>query len=127
MKQQAGRAAVYALVLLLSLLTALWGSFLVPLRVGGVPVPVAVVLAVVANLVLGTQAGRLYGRTGAALPGVVWFAIAGTLQARRPEGDLIVVGTLTGYAFLLLGSIATAVPVGLTPGARRPAAATPPS
>ena len=108
------RSGSYALVLLLALLTALWGAFLVPLRVAGVPVPASVLLAVVANVVLGTAGGRLHGRLGAALPGLLWFAVAATLQARRPEGDLVVTGSLTGLLFLLLGAVAAAVPVGTT-------------
>ncbi len=114
------RSGTLALVLVLALLTALWGAFLVPLRAFGVPVPVAVVVAVAANLVLGSAGGRLYGRLGAALPGVLWFAIVATLQSRRPEGDLVVVGSATGLAFLLLGSVAAAVPVGLAGRAARP-------
>ena len=118
--QEAGRSAAYALVLVLSLLTALWGAFLVPLRVAGVPVPAAVVLACAANLVLGSAGGRLYGRLGAALPGVLWFAVVAVLQGRRPEGDLVVPGSVTGLALLLLGSICAAVPVGLSPRAPGP-------
>ena len=115
------RSATFTVVLVLALLTALWGAFLVPLRVLGVPLPVAVVVAVVANVVLGTVGGRLYGRLGAALPGVLWFAVVAVLQGRRPEGDLVVVGSVTGLAFLLLGSIAAAVPVGMARGPAPPA------
>lgn len=118
MTQGTERAAAFALVLVLSLLTALWGAFLVPLRVGGVPVPVAVVLAAVANVALGRAGGRLYGRVGAALPGVLWFVVVAALQIRRPEGDLVVPGSLPGLLFLLLGSISAAVPVGSTPPRR---------
>ena len=117
MREEAARSAAYALVLVLALLTALWGAFLVPLRVGGVPVPAAVLVACVANVALGTAGGRLYGRLGAAVPGLLWFAVVAVLQGRRPEGDLVVTGSLTGLAFLLLGSICAAVPVGVSPRA----------
>jgi hypothetical protein len=117
-REQAGRAGAYALVLVLALLAAVWGAFLVPLRLASVPVPAAVLLACVANLVLGLVGGRLYGRLGAALPGVLWFVVAAALQSRRPEGDLVVPPSLTGWAFLLLGSISAAVPVGTTPPRR---------
>ena len=111
--QEAARSATFALVLVLALLTALWGSFLVPLRVLGVPVPASLVVACAANLVLGTAGARLYGRIGAALPGVLWFAVVTTLQSRRVEGDLVITGSIVGLLFLLLGSICAAVPVGL--------------
>lgn len=129
MRQEAERAASYALVVVLSLLTAVWGAFLVPLRVAGVPLPVAVVVAAGANVALGLAGGRLYGRLGAAVPGVLWFAIAAALQARRPEGDLVVTGSVTGLLFLLIGSICAAVPVGTTPpaGGRARAGAPPAS
>ena len=111
--QEAQRSAGFALVLVLALLAALWGAFLVPLRVLGVPVPLSLVVACAANLALGTAGARLYGRLGAALPGLVWFVVVTTLQSRRSEGDLVVTGSLVGLLFLLLGSICAAVPVGL--------------
>ncbi|MCW2776789.1 MAG: hypothetical protein JWN17_514 [Frankiales bacterium] len=125
MRGETERAAQYVLVLLLGVLTALWGAFLVPLRVAGVPVPVAVVVAAVANVVLGTAGGRLYGRLGAALPGVVWFAVVATLQSRTAEGDLVVPGSATGLALLLVGTVCATVPVGLTSPRARPGRHTP--
>ncbi|MCW2607739.1 MAG: hypothetical protein JWO60_2432 [Frankiales bacterium] len=113
MKDEAGRIASYALVLVLSVLCAVWGAFLVPLRVLGVPLPASVALACVANVVLGTAGARLYGRLGAALPGAVWFAVVAVLQGRRAEGDLVVTGSLTGLSLLLLGSVCAVVPVAL--------------
>ncbi|MCW2665833.1 MAG: hypothetical protein JWN57_795 [Frankiales bacterium] len=113
--QQVRTAAAYALVLVLSLLCAVWGAFLVPLRVFGVLLPVSLVLAAVGNYLLGRAGARLHGRLGAALPGVLWFLVAAQLQSRRPEGDLVVVGNLVGLLFLLVGTVAAAVPVGLAP------------
>jgi hypothetical protein len=113
----AARVATYALVLLLTLLLAVWGAFLVPLHVGTVPVPVSVVIAL-APLVLGRAAGRLYGRPGAAAAGLVWFAVVVLLAAKRPEGDLVVPGDPTGLAFLLVGTTCAALAVGGTPGRR---------
>jgi Family of unknown function (DUF6113) len=127
-RQEAERAASYALVVALSLLTAVWGAFLVPLRVGGVPVPLSVVVAAGANVALGVAGGRLYGRLGAAVPGVLWFVVVATMANSRPEGDLVVVQTTTGLLFLLIGSICAAVPVGTTPPAHsRPGAGAPPA
>jgi hypothetical protein len=117
--EQAGRAAGLALVLVLSLLTTVWGAFLVPLRPFGVALPLAVPLALVANLVLGLVGGRLYGRLGAALPALLWFGAVGVLVSLRPGGDVVVTGSLTGLSFLLLGTIAAAVPIGATSPRRR--------
>ncbi|MEX2289976.1 MAG: hypothetical protein WD794_06575 [Mycobacteriales bacterium] len=116
----AATAASYALVLVLTLLFALWGAFLVPLRVGGVPLPVSWLLAAVGNGAVGWAGGRLLGRPGAALPGLLWLAVALTLGSQRAEGDLIVPGTLPGVVFLLVGAVASAVAYGLA-GPRRAA------
>ncbi len=118
--EEVRRSATYGLVLLLALLCAVWGAFLVPFRLGGVALPVAVLLSGTANVVLGLAGGRLYGRVGAALPGVLWFAVVATLQSRRPEGDLVITGSTTGLALLLLGAVCAAVPVGIVRRAARP-------
>ena len=101
-------AASYAVVLLLTLLLALWGAFLVPFRLGGVPVPVSWVIAVVGNVAVGVAGGRLLGQYGAAVPGLLWLAVAATLAARSTEGDLVVAGTVVGAGFLPLGALASA-------------------
>ena len=108
-------AGGYALVLLLALLLAVWGAFLVPVRVGGVPLPVGWVVAVVGNLVLGRAGGQLLGRPGAAGPGLVWLAVALVFGSTRAEGDLVVPGTLPGLGFLLVGAVAAAVAFGAAP------------
>ena len=117
--------SAYALVLLLSLLLALWASFLVPLRAGAVVLPVAHVAVVAGNLGLGLAGGRLLGRTGAAGPGIVWLAVAMTLGSRRAEGDLVVPGTVAGVSYLALGALAAAVAYGLSRD-RRPEGLHPP-
>lgn len=110
--------ASYALVLLLALLLAVWGAFLVPLRIGTVPVPVSWVIAVVGNGLLGWAGGRLLGRLGAAGPGVVWLTVALTAGSQRAEGDLVVPGTVVGLVFLVSGAIASAVAYGAVPRSR---------
>lgn len=83
--------------------------FLVPLRIGTVPVPVSVPLAVVGNVVLARLAGRLTGRAAAAVaPPVLWLAVVLVLAAPRAEGDLVVPGTLTGLVFLFAGAVSGA-------------------
>lgn len=108
-----GTAAAYALVLLLSVLLALWGAFLVPLRVGGTLVPVSWVVALVGNVVLGSIGGRLLGKLGAVVPVLLWLAVAFTLGSRRAEGDLVVPGSTPGLVFLLAGAVGGAVAYGV--------------
>ena len=105
----------YALVCLLTVVLAVWGAFLVPLRFGGVPIPLAWVVAGVGNGALGWYGGRLLGRSGALVPGLLWVAIALTLGSRRGEGDLIVPGTLPGLGFLVVGAVSSAIAYGATP------------
>ena len=97
--------------------------FWLPWRVGGVPVPVSVLAAVVGNLLLVDAARRLSGsRLVAVLPAVVWLAIAVTAAMRRPEGDLLLPGgdavtSTLNLGFLLLGVLAAAFAVGRVLGA----------
>ncbi|MCW2532363.1 MAG: conserved rane protein of unknown function [Blastococcus sp.] len=115
---------------LLSLVVAVWMAlvevFWLPLRVGGVVLPVSVVAAVVANLLLPQLALRLSGsRLVAALTGVAWLVVVVAAMIRRPEGDLIITGGgatgVVNLAFLLLGVLAAAFAVGRALGGpRRP-------
>lgn len=109
----AGRTAAYGLVLALTVLLALWGAFLVPLRVGGVLLPVSWVLALGGNVVLGVVGGCLHGKAGVVLPVLLWMLVAFTLGSRREEGDLVVPGSTTGLGFLLAGAVGGAVAYGL--------------
>lgn len=102
----------YVLVLVLTVLLALWGAFLVPLRVADLPVPLGLLLAL-STVPLCIAGGRvLPSRWGAAGPGLLWIAVAVLLSGRRREGDLVVTGSLLGLGFLLLGLLGTAVVVG---------------
>ena len=113
------RAGRFALVLLLTVLLAVWGAFLVPLRVGGVPVPVGLLLAL-ATVPLGLAGGRvLDSRLGVAVPGALWLLVGVTLGSRRSEGDLVVTGGTLGVLFLLLGTLGAAMTAGLWRPARR--------
>jgi hypothetical protein len=91
--------------------------FWLPLRVGGVLVPVSVVAAVVGNLLVVREAYRWSrSRVVAVLPALAWLAVALSATRRRPEGDLLIVGTgalgYVGLAFLLVGVVAAAFAVG---------------
>lgn len=105
----AQRAWAYALLVLTTVLLALWGAFLVPFRIGGTLVPVCWAVALVGNLSVGRAGGRLAGSAGAAVPGAVWLVVVVPLSSQRSEGDLVVPGTTVGLVFLLVGALASAV------------------
>jgi hypothetical protein len=103
------RSVSGALVAAAAAALAVLECFLVPLRVGTVPLPLCVPLAVAGNVVLARLAGGLTGRPVlGVLPPVLWLAVVLILAAPRAEGDLVVPGTLTGLAFLFAGSVAGA-------------------
>jgi hypothetical protein len=123
------RLLIWSLVaLLVSAWLAAVEVFWLPLRIGGVPVPVSVPAAVVGNLLLVGAARRLSGsRAVAVLPAVVWLVVAVGGAVRRPEGDLLITGgdgatQVVNLAFLLLGVVSAAFAVGRVLGepARRP-------
>jgi hypothetical protein len=99
--------------------------FWLPLRVGGLLVPVSVVAAVAGNLLLIDLVHRRTGsRVGALLPALTWVVGAVAASLRRPEGDLLLVGSgglgMVGIAFLLGGFVAAAVGVGRVLARPRP-------
>ena len=121
------RAADRVLAGIGSVLVAGWLAlvevFWLPLRVAGVLVPLSVLLAVVGNLLLVAGAHRLTGsRAVAVLPALTWLAVALAATVRRPEGDLLAVGTgglgAVTLAFLGLGVLAAAFAVGRVLGTR---------
>ena len=113
--------AAYTMVLVLAVLFAVWGAFLVPLRLGGIPVPLCVVIAVVGNVGLALAGTRIVGRRlGGLVPGLVWLLIAFTFGTQSPGGDTVIQASVMGYAFLVFGIIAATAALGLrpSPGAR---------
>jgi len=105
------------LAAVVSLWLALTEVFWLPLRAGSVLVPVSILVAVVANLLLPAAALRRSGsRLVAVIPAVTWLVVAIAAMIRRPEGDLVITGGgVTGtvnLAFLLLGVLAAAFAVG---------------
>ncbi|MGY1695122.1 hypothetical protein ACI780_09430 [Geodermatophilus sp. SYSU D00814] len=104
---------------------ALVQVFWLPLRVGGVLVPLSVLAALVGNPLLVTLTHRLTGsRVVAVLPAVTWLVIALAATSRRPEGDLVAVGTgglgTVTLAFLGLGVVGAALAVGRVLATPRP-------
>jgi hypothetical protein len=124
------RAVSLVLAALAAVLVAGWLAlvevFWLPLRVAGVLVPLSVLVAVVGNYLLVVGALRLTGsRVVAVLPAVVWLVVAVSATTRRPEGDLVAVGSgglgAVTLAFLGLGVVAAAFAVGRVLAApRRP-------
>lgn len=93
-------------------LTALLEAFLVPLRLGGVRIPLSLVLAVVCNILLMLFARAATGnRLVALLPGVAWFVVTIVLSGQTAAGDTVLVGNDWMPMALLLGG-AAAVTVG---------------
>lgn len=102
-----------SLAVLISAWFALVEVFWLPLRIGGVPVPVSIPAAVAANLLLVGLTHRFTGsRVAAVLPAVVWLAVVLPASQQRPEGDLVITGGVVSLAFLLLGVMSAAVAVG---------------
>ena len=106
------RAVTIGLLLtsvVVGMLIAVVTAFYVPTR----PVSLGVALTV---LLLGPYAhlvGRTVRSTGAAaLPCVAWLVVTMLLASQRPEGDLVVTGSVAGIAFLLLGTISGVVGIG---------------
>jgi hypothetical protein len=117
MTRAATLAASAAVVVAVAGWLALVEVFWLPLRVAGVLVPLSVPAAALANYLLVTGAHRLTGsRTVAVLPALTWLAVALAASVRRPEGDLVAVGTgglgTVTLAFLGLGVVGAAVAVG---------------
>lgn len=92
---------------LLSLVTA----FFVPTRVAGVSL--GVVLTVLTIGPYSHLVGRaLRSAPAAAVPALGWFVVTMTAAGKRPEGDLIVTGSLAGLAFLILGTVSATLGIG---------------
>ena len=99
----------YAVVLVVALELAIGESFLVAARPLGLALPVSAVLAVVGNVAIGLIGARVLGRpAGAAIPGVLWLAVALVLGTKRSEGDLVVTSSWRGISFLVAGAAAAA-------------------
>jgi hypothetical protein len=121
-------------VALSAVLAAVVEVTLVPLYVGAVLVPVAVVVALATNVLLPVLAFRLVRRgLAAALPFVLWLVVAFTFGVvARPEGDVLLPGgsaalEWTSYGVLLGGALAgTLTVVFLVPSRRRLSAGTDP-
>lgn len=105
---------------------ALVEVFWLPLRAGGVPLPLSVLAAAAGNLLLVGLAHRLSGsRAVAVLPAVAWLVVALAAMVPRSEGDLVMIGSgalgVISLAFLLFGTLGAAFAYGRVLGRARPA------
>lgn len=116
-----------AVLCLSAMLAAAIESLLVPLYLGSVLIPVAVVFAIVSNVALPRMAGRLVPRPVAVLlPFAAWLLVIvvfGVLA--RPEGDVILPGGsgalhYVSYGVMLGGALAGTITVVVTAPQRRP-------
>lgn len=104
--------ATGVLAFLVAVELAVLECFLLPSYLGPVPIPLSIPAAVAGNLALPALALRLTSsRIVGVLPVLGWLVVAVVAALPRPEGDLIVTGSLRGLAFLLLGAVAGAYAV----------------
>ncbi|MBL7492723.1 hypothetical protein I6A60_17530 [Frankia sp. AgB1.9] len=114
-------AAAYALGLGLGFVLGLYGVVWVPegLRLGGAFLSAGLLLALVGNTAVALLVRWLTGtRLGALVVLIGWAPVVLALGSSRPEGDLMLRATTTGYLFLALGALAP-VTVAVVGTARR--------
>jgi hypothetical protein len=102
------RGAGLVISVVAAVLTALLEMFMSPLRLGGVPIGVAVLFTVVANLALCWFAVTTVGRRWAlAVPWAVWTVIMFFAAGMRTtEGDYLISGKdWVALVMILLGSL----------------------
>ncbi|MEV6926009.1 hypothetical protein AB0M46_16150 [Dactylosporangium sp. NPDC051485] len=121
------RVAGLLIAVLLAIVFALFEVFYSPLRIGGVRVPVSLVVALATNPLLGWFAfttSRL--RLAALLPGAAWCVIWFGAAGKTSEGDLLITSdNWVGLLTLFTGSLAFAIGIyvssmrqRLSPGSR---------
>lgn len=106
------RAGGWLVATVAAVVTGLLELFLTPLRVAGVPVGVAILMAAAANTAIAWFAVVTTGRRRAiAAPWIVWtLLMLFATGYRRPEGDYLVGGDdWVALVMVLVGSLAFAV------------------
>ncbi len=104
------RLAAGIIVTLLAVVFALLTAFLVPFRIGSVPVPLSFVAALVGNILLIRYARYATdSRLGIVGPVVAWLAVMLVFGSRTAEGDLVLTGDWRGLGTLFIGAVAFAV------------------
>jgi len=93
-----------------AVVTAVIEAFYTPLRWGAVRLPVSVVLAVLANLLLLWYGYRVTGnKLMALLPGLLWMTVMIVASGRTSEGDLVLTANNWVVYTTILAGIATYV------------------
>lgn len=105
--------AAYGLLVVLGVLLGVVGSFTFSWAAAGLPMA-AVLLAVVNFAVFRFAGWAMEGKLGAVAVAAPWLIVVVLLSSPRPEGDLIVTGTLAGYLFIFGGSIAAVAAMAMT-------------
>jgi hypothetical protein len=112
-------ALVHVVFVLLGFAVGVLGSFVHAVVLGGVPVGLLAAYVLTAAL-LATARLATGSRSGAAAVGGGWVVALLLLSAPRPEGDLVVSGSLAGYAWLIGGLGVTTLGVVLPSGLAAP-------
>ena len=99
-------------------LAGVLGSFVHPLDVARLPLGLALAVLLTAGVLV--TWGLLVGRAGAVAAAFGWVAVVLLLAARRPEGDLVVPASVSGYLWLLGGLVLAAACIALPYGASAP-------
>ena len=114
------RTASYVLIVILAVELSAWGAFMVPLRAGGVPIPLGPAIAVVSNFFLVRAGVRVWGGwPGGMIVLSLWLLLSAEFGSAR-HGSLVLNSGPMSYVYLLGGTGAGAA--ALT-GRRRPASA----
>ncbi len=101
-------AASYAVLFLLGVVLALLGTFLAPagLRVGGhLVLSIGILVALVGHPIAGLLGLTLTGtRLGTLTPLLGWALVVLPLSSGTAQGDVVLPGTATSIAYLLVGA-----------------------
>ncbi len=100
------------LVGLAAFLLAVLECFYVNLRIGGVPIPIAAVVALAGNIALPWAMVRMTQiRLLALVPVAIWAVLAIILAGGGPGGDVIIPGNWQGIVLLLGGALGAVISV----------------
>ncbi len=105
------RAVLLVLAALAGAVAGVLGSFAHPDEVAALPV--GLLLGLGLSVAVFVTSGLLLGRAGAAAAAAGWLGTVLLMSSRRPEGDLVVPATATGYAWLLVGTLLAGVCIAL--------------
>ena len=112
---------MYPLLALVGGLSGVAAAFVYDLRwyIGGMGLPLGLVLALLSAAGLFVAAGMLVGRRlGSVTAALPWLLVVLLLSQPRAEGDLIVAGDLPGYVLVFGGSLLAAIAVTMPYGRR---------